>query len=123
MAKAREQYVVIHPVRHEGVYHRRGSVIELGEDDALRLLGKGVIKTADVVVVRVSAVPVVLGASTLAKLNVAELVEYGRTTHSLDATRLTGLTKDEILSEIAQSAVKAGEVAEAEAEAEENGRL
>jgi glutamate 5-kinase len=109
------QYVVVHPIRHDGHFHPRGSVVKLGAKEALRLQDKGAVKDADVVVV-VSAPAVALGSSTLAKLNLAELAEYAAA-HKFDIK--PGLSKDELIAEIGQAALAAAQYAEAEAIASE----
>jgi hypothetical protein len=42
--KVRSTHVVIHPVRHDGKYYPRNSLITLGGAPAVRLEGLGVVK-------------------------------------------------------------------------------
>ena len=83
-----KKYTVVHPVRHDGKLYQRGKEIKLGEEDATRLLDRGVIATGAPTVVEVVSGPST--AETLASLNklnkmtIPELVAYAQTTYGLD---------------------------------------
>ncbi len=109
---------ILHPVRTGDDKHRRGAVVPastFSETDTANLLAAGAIAPT---AAAVRPAPV-LTPTTLAKLNLAELLIYAGT-HGL--TLKAGLSKDEILSELSQAATAAVDMNDANARAAEHGR-
>ena len=101
MADSKKKYTVMHPVRHDGKLFPRGEGLSLADDDAERLMARGVIQAGAPTVVDVSG-PVLTTAETLASLKklqamtVPQLVDYGQTTYGL---ALSGDDRKEALIE------------------------
>jgi hypothetical protein len=96
-----QTYEVRHHLIHDGKPFRRGSRIALAKKDAQALLRKGIISAASALVVVQTAPVAVLSASTLGKLNVAELLEQAK---AMGLSLAPDLTKDAILQAVVNEA-------------------